>query len=97
MDRAGLELLHIMKKELGESGPFLLNREMKNLGFSYVDGLSDSEKERLVETIIERVFGVFSPTRRSYLRTKLRSAVNFSAEKDEEFNEQQEIDFLMGR
>lgn len=95
MDVCAIKILKILKDEFGSSGPFFLKREMKELNFTNVDNLNDSQKEELLENLVNNVFDVFSANKRSVIRTRLRSAMNFSENMQERFDRQMELNYLV--
>lgn len=87
--------MSIMKDLLGNTGPIFLKKEMNELKFSTIDGLNDSQKEELLENLINNVFDVYSPNKRSVIRTRLRSAMNFSEDMIEHFDRKSELSYLI--
>lgn len=97
MDEITFNLLKFMKESFGELGYPLLLREVKKLGYDKKTCLTDSEKETLVNHLVDNVFYDYSSRKQSIVKAHLISLLKFSEKTLKSMNDRASIGFLIGR
>jgi len=96
MDEIIFNLFKFMKENLGTLGFSILAREMKNINHDSKNPLTDSEKDILVERMMDS-FYENSISKRGMIKSKLFSLMKYSNNRVTNVNNDSAIEFLMGK
>ena len=96
MDEIIFNLFKFMKESFGDLGFSILAREMKNIGHDPKHSMTDSEKNILVERLMDS-FSDYSASKKGLMRSQLASLMKYSNSKIKTVNNDSAIEFLMGK
>ncbi|MFW6311368.1 MAG: hypothetical protein ACOC1K_03945 [Nanoarchaeota archaeon] len=92
-----IELIKLFKENFGDLGPSFLSRELKKLDITNLNFITDNQKDQLIDRLIKNIFTDFSIIKKRIIRSKLRSILNYSNTRQEQFNKSATIDYMLGR
>jgi hypothetical protein len=97
MDETTFRLIELMREDFGELGPFLLSKEIKEMGCKDIVSMTQAQKEILVERIITNVFATSMSAQKLIIkRNSLESIFREEETRKLEMSEREKTQRLLG-